>query len=205
MATVFLLGPSEWLDTQTGPSPREQRRELAGILRNHGHRIILMEDELDRQSEDMVGKFDRLLRSSTDVVIYWPTKAKMSTTYTEMVLLRKAGEEGPLPRLWFLHHENVATIERGVFKVHEPGARSRYSRASLCLVSGRFRGGRPRTCASAPPSWPRSSAEGHMPACPATTSALHGNAMDLAQSTERPMARALAMGGRSPCVVNPRA
>src|SRR5207244_3349157 len=95
-------------------------------LRNHGHRIILMGDELDRQSEEMVGKFDRLLRSSTDVVIYWPTKAKMSTTYTEMVLLRKAGEEGPLPRLWFLHHENVATIERGVFKVHEPGARSRY-------------------------------------------------------------------------------
>ena len=126
MATVFLLGPSEWLDTQTGPSPREQRRELAGILRNHGHRIILMEDEPDRQGEDMVGKFDRLLRSSTDVVIYWPTKAKMSTTYTEMVLLRKAGEDGPLPRLWFLHHENVATIERGVFKVHEPGARSRY-------------------------------------------------------------------------------
>src|SRR5207244_12290486 len=32
--------------------------------------------ELDRQSEDMVGKFDRLLRSSTDVVIYWPTKAE---------------------------------------------------------------------------------------------------------------------------------
>ena len=95
MATVFLLGPSEWLDTQTGPSPREQRRELAGILRNHGHRIILMEDEPDRQGEDMVGKFDRLLRSSTDVVIYWPTKAKMSTTYTEMVLLRKAGEEAP--------------------------------------------------------------------------------------------------------------
>src|SRR5438105_15939733 len=122
-----------------------------------------------------------------------------------MVLLRKAGEEGPLPRLWFLHHENVATIERGVFKVHEPAHEAGTSRASLCLVSGRFRGGRPRTCASAPPSWPRSSAEGHMPACPATTSALHSNAMDLAQSTERPMARALAMGGRSPCVVNPRA
>src|SRR5436309_15302104 len=113
MATVFLLGPSEWLDTQTGPSPREQRRELAGILRNHGHRIILMEDELDRQSEDMVGKFDRLLRSSTDVVIYWPTKAKMSTTYTEMVLLRKADEDGTHHRMLFLLHDNVALYHRG--------------------------------------------------------------------------------------------
>src|SRR5438034_9666215 len=126
MATVFLLGPSEWIGTQTGPSPREKRRELAGILRNHRHRVILMEDELDRQGEDRGGKFDRLLRSSTDVVLYWPTKAKMSTTYTEMVLLRKAGEEVPLPHLRSLHHEKLATIQRGVLKLHEPDARSRY-------------------------------------------------------------------------------
>src|SRR5205809_6706230 len=106
MATVFLLGPSEWIDTQTGPSPREKRREVAGIFRNHRHRVMLMEDELDRQGEDMVGKFDRLLRSSTDIVLYWPTKAKMSTTHTEMVLVRKAGDDGPLPHLSLPHHDH---------------------------------------------------------------------------------------------------
>src|SRR5438046_4843862 len=205
MATVFLLGPSEWLDTQTGPSPREQRRELAGILRNHGHRIILMEDELDRQGEDMVGKFDRLLRSSTDVVIYWPTKATMSTTIQRWSSFARLAKRDLFPVCGsFITRtlpQSSAGCSRCTNRVHEAGT----SRASLCLVSGRFRGGRPRTCASAPPSWPRSSAEGHMPACPATMSALHSNALDLAQGTERPMARALAMGGRSPCVVNPRA
>ena len=126
MATVFLLGPGEWRRKQVGLSPLEHRRELAKLLREHGHRVILMEDENDKDGEDMVEKFDRLLAQTTDVVLYWPAKAKMSTTYSEMILLRKASESQDLPRLWFLHHEDVATIERGVFKVIEPGSRSRY-------------------------------------------------------------------------------
>lgn len=126
MATVFLLGPGEWQEKQAGLSPLEHRRELAKLLREHGHRVILMEDEKDKDSEDMVEKFDRLLGQSTDVVLYWPSRAKMSTTYSEMILLRKTSESRDLPRLWFLHHEDVATIERGVFKVLEPGSRSRY-------------------------------------------------------------------------------
>lgn len=126
MATVFLLGPGEWQEKQPGFSPLEHRRELAKLLRERGHRVILMEDEKDKDAEDLVEKFDRLLAQSTDVVLYWPAKAKMSTTYSEMILLRKASESQDLPRLWFLHHEEVATIERGVFKVLEPGGRSRY-------------------------------------------------------------------------------
>jgi len=74
----------------------------------------------------MVTKFERLLAASTDVVILWPAGAKMSTTYTEMVLLRKAAERAPLPRLWFLHHASVARISAGRFEVLESGARSRY-------------------------------------------------------------------------------
>lgn len=126
MAIVFLLGPSEWLERRVGPTPMDHRRELAAILRSHGHKVILMEDEPDRLGEDMVGKFDRLLGQATGVLLFWPRGAKMSTTYTEMVLLRKAAETRQLPHLWFLHHDAVASIERGVFKVHEAGARSRY-------------------------------------------------------------------------------
>lgn len=50
----------------------------------------------------------------------------MSTTYTEMVLLRKTSERAPLPRLWFLHHATVAAIRHGHFEVLERGSRSRY-------------------------------------------------------------------------------
>lgn len=134
MATVFLLGPGEWQETQPGLSPLEHRRELAKLLRDHGHSVILMEDETDKDGEDLVQKFDRLLALVTDVVLYWPTKAKMSTTYSEMVLLRKTSESRELPRLWFLHHEDVATIERGVFKVLEAGGRSRYLTAVARLA-----------------------------------------------------------------------
>jgi len=48
-----------------------------------------MEEEHDVPGEDLVEKFDRLLRRSiTDIVIYWPPHAKMQTTYDELILLR---------------------------------------------------------------------------------------------------------------------
>ena len=129
MGVVFLLGPSEW-DTERGGagdlSPMGHRRELAKLLAAPGHEVLLMEDEPDASGEDMVEKFERLAGRSTDVVLYWPPKAKMATTYDEMLLLRKMGERATLPRLWFLHHESVASISHGVFHIHERGGRSRY-------------------------------------------------------------------------------
>lgn len=141
MANVFLLGPSEWQDKQPGFSPMDHRRELAKILRGHGHEVVLMEDAEDEAGEDIVSKFERLFKRATDIVLYWPVGAKMSTTYSEMVLLRKASEAGRLPRLWFLHHEDVAVIEHGVFKALEAGGRSRYlnSLARLGITSIRWR------------------------------------------------------------------
>ena len=129
MAVVFLLGPSEWDPERGGggePSPMGHRRELAKLLAAPGHEVLLMEDEPDAPEEDMVEKFERLAGRSSDVAIDWPPKAKMATTYDEMLLLRKMAERATLPRLWFLHHESVASISRGVFRIHEGGGRSRY-------------------------------------------------------------------------------
>jgi hypothetical protein len=49
------------------------RRQIAKTLEAGGHEVILMEDDPDRDGEDMIQKFDRLLRRAvTDVVVYWP-------------------------------------------------------------------------------------------------------------------------------------
>ncbi len=94
-----------------------------------GHEVILMEDQADRKGEDMIQKFDRLLRSRiTDVVMYWPPAAKMQTTYDELILLYDRQEflqEEEIP-VWVLHHTSVAEITRDQFKVLETGNRSRY-------------------------------------------------------------------------------
>lgn len=129
MGTLFLLGPSEW-DAERGgagpTTPMRVRRDLALTLAASGHVVILMEDEKEEPGEDMVQKFERLLGRATDVLFYWPPLAKMATTYDEMLLLRKAADKGTLPRLWFLHHDTVASIAHGEFKILERGGRSRY-------------------------------------------------------------------------------
>ena len=77
MSVIFLLGPGLW-DPARRPAgarnPLNIRRDIARILRSHGHGVILMEDDPDRPGEDLIGKFDRLLRHSkvTDIVLYWP-------------------------------------------------------------------------------------------------------------------------------------
>ena len=129
MATIFLLGPGEWDPARGGSgakTPLRVRRELAAVFWRHGHHVLIMEDEKDLDGEDLVAKFERLLKAATDLVLYWPPRAKMAATFDEMLLLRKAAESGRLPRLWFVHHEAVARIERGVFAVLESGGRSRY-------------------------------------------------------------------------------
>lgn len=129
MAVVFLLGPSEWDPERGGAgalTPMDHRRELAKILHNAGHRVTLMEDEDDLAGEDMVEKFERLVKRATDVLVYWPAKAKMATTHDELLLLRKLSETTRLPRLWLLHHETVASVTRGEFRIKERGGRSRY-------------------------------------------------------------------------------
>lgn len=132
MAGIFLLGPGMWgpeKGASAKQSPMDVRRDIARVLTGGGHRVILMEDEPDRKGEDMIQKFDRLLRSEvTDVVLYWPPLAKMQTTYDELILL--CDREGLLRKeqiaLWALHHPSVAEISGGEFRVLEKGNRSRY-------------------------------------------------------------------------------
>jgi len=132
MAVVFLLGPGMWATTEpppTDPAPMEVRRRLARILKRSRHTVILMEDEPDRDAEDMIQKFERLLRSKvTDVLLYWPPLAKMQTTFDELILL--CDRQGLLKQLaitiWVLHHVKVAVIAEGELKILETGDRSRY-------------------------------------------------------------------------------
>jgi len=132
MAVVFLLGPGMWADQRASaskPSPMDVRREIAKALTDGGHRVILMEDEPDRRGEDMIQKFDRLLRGKvTDVVLYWPPLAKMQTTYDELILLcdRQKFLRQQGISLWVLHHVSVAEISKDEFKILEVGNRSRY-------------------------------------------------------------------------------
>jgi hypothetical protein len=105
------------------------RREIAESFVSRGHDVILMEDDPDRQEEDYIQKFDRLLRGNlTDVVLYWPPFAKMQTTYDELILLcdRREFLEKASIRLWALHHSSVARIAHEEFKILETGNRSRY-------------------------------------------------------------------------------
>ena len=135
MAVVFFLGPGIWDPAKrpvTEPNPLSIRRKLAKILRGNGHRVIIMEDVSDRAGEDLINKFDRLLRNKvTDVVFYWPPKAKMQTTYDEFILLCDRADvlKKSSMGLWALHHSSVATIAKGEFKVLEVGSRSRYRTA----------------------------------------------------------------------------
>lgn len=109
----------------------DMRRRVAEIFRKDGHTVFLMEDEPDKEGDDLVDKFDRLLRERgvTDIAVYWPAKAKMQTTYDELILLRARGHDPKLPRIWIVHHVSVAVIGQGKFQVLERGGRSRYLEA----------------------------------------------------------------------------
>ncbi|MBI2387378.1 MAG: hypothetical protein HYV14_15420 [Elusimicrobia bacterium] len=132
MAVVYLLGPGMWdggKRTSDDQSPLLVRRSIAKTLGANGHQVVLMEDDPDRIGEDLIEKFDRLLRHKvTDVVLYWPPLAKMQTTYDELILLcdRRDFLKKEKIRLWALHHSSVATITKDEFKVLETGSRSRY-------------------------------------------------------------------------------
>lgn len=134
MAVVFLLGPGMWGPPKGGvaPSPMDVRRRMATILQASNHKVILMEDAPDLKGEDVIQKFDRLLRGKvTDIVLCWPPLAKMQTTYDELILLydRRAFLRKSRIALWALHHVTVAKITRDEFRVLETGQRSRYLEA----------------------------------------------------------------------------
>jgi hypothetical protein len=139
MAVVFLLGPSVWEVSKKafpGFSPMRVRREIAVALRGDGHIVILMEDDPERPEEDLISKFDRLLRQGvTDVVVYWPPAAKMQTTYDELILLCDRHEflkTEAIP-VWVMHHVSVASIQKDQFIIKESGNRSRYLTAVVRL------------------------------------------------------------------------
>ncbi|MEK7742945.1 MAG: hypothetical protein AAB578_01035 [Elusimicrobiota bacterium] len=107
----------------------EIRRKIAKRLREGGHEVLLMEDDPDRPREDLIEKFDRLLRENvTDVVVYWPPAAKMQTTFDEFILLcdRRDFLTKHSITVWLLHHSSVAAISKDEFRVLEAGQRSRY-------------------------------------------------------------------------------
>ena len=132
MSVIFLLGPGMWDPAKrsaTNPAPMRVRREMGKVFEASGHKVILMEDDPDRDGEDYIQKFDRLLRHKvSDVVLYWPPLAKMQTTYDELILLcdRREFIKRESISIWALHHSSVATITRDEFKVLEAGNRSRY-------------------------------------------------------------------------------
>ena len=132
MAVIFLLGPGMWdasTHSATALSPIQVRRQIARTLDAGGHEVILMEDDPDRKGEDMIEKFDRLLRRAvTEVVVYWPPLAKMQTTYDEFILLCDRHEflRAHSIRIWLLHHVSVAELRKDDFRVLEKGNRSRY-------------------------------------------------------------------------------
>ena len=132
MAVVFLLGPGMWdpsKGSKTSITPMKIRRQIAHLLKTDGHKVILMEDDPDRSGEDMIQKFDRLLRHHvTDVAVYWPPLAKMQTTYDELILLCDRHEflKTKSIRVWLVHHVSVAEIRKDQFLVLEKGNRSRY-------------------------------------------------------------------------------
>ncbi len=117
MAVVFLLGPGVWDSARRQPSdpaPLQVRRDLAAIF-TRDHRVILMKDDPDREGEDLIQKFDRLLRNKvSDVVLYWPPADRRDFLRRQKI------------RLWALHHSSVATITGAELKVLETGSRSRY-------------------------------------------------------------------------------
>ena len=131
-AVIFLLGPGMWdpdKKKSSSQNPMQIRREIAAIFKEDGHTVILMEDDPDREREDLIQKFDRLLRQNvTDVIVYWPPLAKMQTTYDEFVLLcdRRTYLQQKSIRVWFLHHVSVAIIKQNDFRILESGNRSRY-------------------------------------------------------------------------------
>lgn len=134
MAVVFVLGPSEWDPARgksRGVTPRAVRETICETLRAHDHGAFLMEERPDPPGRDMVGKFEHLLVSErvSDILVYWPARAKMQTTYDELILLRAWADERALPRIWVLHEATVARITRGRFEVLEKGGRSRYLEA----------------------------------------------------------------------------
>lgn len=132
MGTIFLLGPGMWDPEKqlvAEPTPLQIRRDISKGLKSNGHKVILMEDDPDRPGEDMIQKFDRLLRQNvTDIVVYWPPLAKMQTTYDELILLcdRRVFLQTRSIPIWLLHHISVASIRKDEFRVLEAGNRSRY-------------------------------------------------------------------------------
>jgi hypothetical protein len=73
MAVVFVLGPGMWDPAHrpaADPTPIQIRRGMAKTLVQYGHAAILMEEDPDRKGEDVIQKFDRLLRAKvTDVLL----------------------------------------------------------------------------------------------------------------------------------------
>jgi hypothetical protein len=90
-----------------------------------------MEDVEPSDGEDLVQKFDRILDAERPdlILVYWPARSKMQTTFDEMLLLRKRIEARPVPRVVVLHQAGVARITPREFQILEKGGRSRYLEA----------------------------------------------------------------------------
>lgn len=140
MKRALLLGPGHWRLPWlrwTRPSPLEVRRRLSETLHSYGLEAVLLEEEPDEagEAEDVSRKFHRFLDSEPldAILVYWPRRAKMQTTWDELVILREEhlrherGERGPLPPLHYLHDLRAMDLGEHLV-IRERGARSAYLR-----------------------------------------------------------------------------
>jgi len=130
LASVFILGPGHW-EAQAGKarSPRHVRTHVASLL--HGrHHTFLMEDIADHpEDRDLTDKFLRILETqkTTDILVYWPKRAKMQTTLDEFLHLRHALDRGLQPNVWLLVQSGIMEIDHGRYEIKKGSVlRSRY-------------------------------------------------------------------------------
>lgn len=109
MASVFVLGPSQWRKKRWESTPLEIRQRLVELLSEHHDAYILEPLTDDASDRDLTDKFYRTLRDrmTTDIVLFWPLGAKMQTTLDEIVLLRARMDGSEAPTVWMLHQKGV--------------------------------------------------------------------------------------------------
>lgn len=85
--------------------------------------------ESQPEDRDLTDKFLRILETmrTTDIVVYWPKKAKMQTTLDEFLHLRHSLDRGLSPNIWLLVQSGIIKIRNGRYEITKGTIeRSRY-------------------------------------------------------------------------------
>jgi len=108
VASIIILGPSQWKDAHAGSTPIVTRQRIRDRLNARGHTAFLMED-FPGADAPLQSKFEDLLRSKnvTDVLVYWPKGAKTITLQQELVILFG---KFPLLRVWIFYQTGTLLL-----------------------------------------------------------------------------------------------